>query len=61
MQIGQLMEMPEDGRLFDTSQIIMRRIYDMPGGSSNPRNVYQVLPSLDERELELNRDEYDVV
>ena len=51
------MQMPEDGRLLDTSQVVLRRVYGMPGGLSNPRNIYKVLPLLDERRLVLDRDE----
>ena len=52
--------MPEDGRLMDISQVVLRRVYDMPDGQSNPRNVYRVLPLLDEKKLELKRDSYDI-
>ena len=32
----------------------------MPDGQSNPRNVYRVLPLLDEKMLELNRDSFNL-
>ena len=54
------MEMPEDGRLMDTSWVVLKRLCDMPGGQSNPRNVYRLLSSLDERKLELNQDSNDI-
>ena len=32
VQIEQLQQMPEDGRLMDTSQVVLKKLCSMPGG-----------------------------